>query len=281
MGTRRRGLGSLIPGAEYEEAIGGVHTVSIDLIEANAYQPRQHQDEERLAELVDSIRVHGMLQPVVVRRIDGGYQVIAGARRLEAARRAGLSQVPVVVRKCSDAESVELALVENLQREDLNPIESAQAYRRLIEEFELSQEEVARRIGRSRATVSNSLRLLNLPSVIQQSLMGGRISEGHARALLMVEDPERAHELWQRIEAEGLSVREAEALARTHGRPTVTRERRVRSLADPNVKALEDSLKDALGTRVQVRPRGSGGTIEIEYYSEDDLDRIVTRIVRP
>jgi ParB family chromosome partitioning protein len=255
--------------------------VRIALIAGADYQPRQQRDDERLEELADSIRTHGLLQPVVVRQTDGGYQLIAGGRRLEAARRAGLMEVPVVLRECSDGESLELALVENLQREDLNPIESAQAYRRLIDEFELSQEEVARRVGRSRSAVSNSLRLLNLPSVIQQSLMADRISEGHARALLMAEDAERALELWQRIEKEGLSVREAEALARTHGRPKVTRESRVRSLDDPNVRALESTLQDALGTRVQVRPKATGGTIEIEYYSEDDLDRIVTRIVRP
>jgi ParB family chromosome partitioning protein len=279
--AKRRGLGSLIPGAEYERRAGDAQTVAVDLISGAAHQPRQQRDEDRLAELTESIRTHGLLQPVVVRQTDGGYQLIAGGRRLEAARRAGLTEVPVVLRECSDAETLELALVENLQREDLNAIESAQAYRQLIDQFHLSQEEVAQRVGRSRSAVSNSLRLLNLPSIIQQSLMADRISEGHARALLMVEDMEHALELWQRIEREGLSVREAEALARTHGRPRVTRESRVRSLDDPNVRALESTLQDALGTRVQVRPKGSGGMIEIEYYSEDDLDRIVTRIVRP
>jgi ParB family chromosome partitioning protein len=196
--AKRRGLGSLIPGAEYDEAGVDTRAVPIDLIAASAYQPRQQRDEERLAELVDSVRTHGLLQPVVVREVDGGYQLVAGGRRLEAARRAGLSEVPAVLRECTDAESLELALVENLQREDLNPLDSAQAYRRLIDDFHLSQDDVARRVGRSRSAVSNSLRLLNLPSVIQQSLMAGRISEGHGRALLMVDDIERALDLWRR-----------------------------------------------------------------------------------
>jgi ParB family chromosome partitioning protein len=262
--------------------IGGEATpVAINSIRASVYQPRQQRDDERLAELTDSIRIHGLLQPVVLRRGDGDYELIAGGRRLEAARRAGLTEVPAVIRDCTDAESLQLALVENLQREDLNPMESARAYRRLMDEFELSQEEIAQRVGRSRSAVANTVRLLNLPSVIQQSLMASRISEGHARALLMVGDAERALELWQRIEKEGLSVREAEALARTHSGPAVTRESRVRSLDDPNVRALEDALKEALGTRVHLRAKGRGGSIEIEYYSEDDLDRIVTRIVRP
>ena len=214
----------------------------------------------------------------MVRPVDGGYQLVAGERRLEAARRAGLAEVPVVVRECTEREQLALALVENLQREDLNPIESALAYRQLMEEFKLTQEEVAEQVGRSRPAVANSLRLLNLPSIIQQSMLEGKLSEGHGRALLSVEDEDRLLEIWRRIEQKGLSVRETEALV---GRPVknVSRETISQKQLDPNVTDLQMQLEMVLGTKVRVRPRSHGGTLEIEYYNDDDLSRIWELII--
>lgn len=231
--------------------------------------------------LVESIRLHGVIQPVVVRAKDEGYELVAGGRRLEAAKRAGLTELPVVMRECSSREVMEIALVENLQRSDLNPIEAAHAYQRLMAEFGLSQEQVAEQVGKSRPAITNTLRLLNLPAPIQESIMAGRISEGHGRALLSIDSKTRMLEVWQRVEQEGLSVRGTENVAKIHG-PAVSREtKRTQIISDPHLRDLEDQLKNALGTRVTIKPRGAGGTIEIEYYSQEDLDRVFTRIAMP
>ena len=216
---------------------------------------------------------------MVVRPLDGGYQLIAGERRLEAARLAGLAEVPVFVRDCSDREQLELALVENLQREDLNPIESALAYKRLMEEFELSQEQVAEQVGKSRPAVANTMRLLNLPSIIQQSLMEGKISEGHGRALLGIESDERLLELWRQVQEHNLSVRETEALVARLSSAPVSRETKRARILDPNLVDLLARLELALGTRVRLRPRARGGTVEIQYYSEEDLTRICDHLL--
>jgi ParB family chromosome partitioning protein len=278
-----RGLSSLIPNT----ATGtGVETVDIDLIVPNPQQPRLRFDPAALGELADSIREHGVLQPVVVTQVrsDLGpttYQLIAGERRLQAARMAGLERMPVVIREAADGVLLELALVENLQREDLNPLEEATAFRRLADEFFLTQEQIAKRVGRSRAAVANTLRLLSLPEEIRASLASGQISEGHARALLGIDDARIRMDAWRRIISDDLSVREAEEIAkalRAVSGAAPRKTSRVVRKTDPHVRALEDDLRHALGAPVAVSKSGKGGRIVIRFHSEDELDGIVKRI---
>jgi len=281
--TKRRGLGSLIPGIEegWPQSGEGTRQARVDEISPNPYQPRREHNPEKLAELAQSVREHGIVQPLVVRAGDDGYQLIAGERRLLAAQRAGLQQVPVVVRECSDRQMLELSLIENLQREDINCIEAAWAYRRLMDEFEMTQEQVSAVLGKSRSAVANTLRLLTLPPQVQDSIKAGRISEGHGRALLALEDDEAMIALCQRIEREGLSVRQTEAMvAPKPAVETVSRETPSTEHAlDANMRFLQDRMRDALATKVTLRPRGEAGTIEIEYYSYEDLDRISADIL--
>jgi len=225
-----------------------------------------------MAGLVDSIRRHGVLQPIVVRPSSGGFEVVAGERRWRAAEAAGLSTIPAVVRSLTDQEALELALVENLQREDLNPMERARAYRRLISDFGLKQEEVAERVGKSQPSIANSLRLLNLPPQIQASLEAGRITEGHARALLGAGSEAAMLKLWERVERRGLSVRETEQLARA----AISREIRPRPQArDPQLRLVEQDLSRRYGTRVSVDGTRSRGRLTFDYYSEEDLQRLL------
>jgi len=281
--TKRRGLGSLIPGIDqsWPERAEGVRHVRVDEISPNPHQPRRQHDPEKLAELAESMREHGVVQPLVVRSVDGGYELIAGERRLIAARQAGLREVPVVVRECGDREILELALIENLQREDINCIEAGRAYRRLIEEFGLTQEQVSATLGKSRPSVANTLRLLALPERVQESLLAGRITEGHGRALLSLGDEQAIVALCQRVEREGLSVRQTEAMTRPKPAPeAVSRETTQREhKVDANIRFLQDRLRQALGTKVAIRPRGESGAIKIEYYSQEDLDRISALIL--
>lgn len=271
-----RGLAALLPGAEGP----GVPTLEIPLaeLESNPLQPRRHFDQAALEELAGTIRTHGLLTPVVVRRTAHGYQIVAGERRVRAARLAGLTRVPAIVREASNAQALEMALVENLQREDLNPLEAAEAYQRLVEEFALTQEEVAQRVGRDRSSVTNALRLLKLPRKIREDLAGGTLSEGHARALLGLErqaDQLKARDL---IVNKGLSVRAAEALVRRlkRGDRKVT----LRPVAgNANLQALEDQLRQALGTKVRIAKSGPAGTIEISFFSDEDLTRLVEHLV--
>jgi ParB family chromosome partitioning protein len=260
----------------------GVQQVRVDGISANPYQPRRQYDPEKMAELADSMRTHGVVQPLVVRSRGGGYELIAGERRLVAARQAGLQQVPVVVRECSDREMLELALIENLQREDINCIEAGLAYRRLMDEFDVTQEQVSEALGKSRSAVANTLRLLTLPEEVQTSLLAGKISEGHGRALLALEDRESMVMLCRRIERLGLSVRQTEMLTKT--KPGVkdapSRAPAAEPADDANMRLLQDRMRQALGTKVTIRPRGESGAIEIEYYGQEDLDRISAYILR-
>jgi len=269
---KRKGLGALIPNVAWRGREEPVRELAVAAIQPNPYQPRQQEDGAQMEELMASIREHGIVQPLVVCRRGDSYQLVAGQRRLAAARLVGLLSVPVVVRACSDREVLELALVENLQREDLNPLEAAQAYQRLLSEFGLSQEQVAQRVGKSRSAVANTLRLLQLPAPMQDSLRAGRLSEGHGRALLAVADAQRQRQLWQWIEQRSLSVRQAEALSQAAPARPARRSRRL----DPNLEHLESRLRRALGTKVTLRPRarGQGGSIEIAYYSADDLERL-------
>jgi ParB family chromosome partitioning protein len=229
-------------------------------------------DAQELSGLVESIRRHGVLQPIVVRPSVGGYEVVAGERRWRAAEAAGLSSIPAIVRSLTDQEALELALVENLQREDLNPIERARAYRRLMQEFGLTQEQIADRMGKSQPSVANALRLLHLPLQVQASLEAGRISEGHARALLSVGTESILLRLWERVERRGLSVRETEALARR----SISREIQGRSGGkDPQLRSVEQDLSRRFGTKVVVDGTRRRGRLAFDYYSEEDLQRLL------
>lgn len=267
-----RGLAALIPTAEPGDE--PVREVPVGQIRPNGFQPRRVFDEEKLAELAESVRAHGILQPVVVRAVIGGFELVAGERRWRAAQMAGLDRVPVVVRELSDAEMMELALIENLQREDLNPLEEAAAYQRLLDEFGLTQEELARRVGKSRSHIANTIRLLNLPSEVQESVSRGTISMGHARALLGLEDQALEVEVCRRVSEKGLSVRETENLVRSLLTKKKAGQRKKEERLDPWLNEVANSLKRALATQVRIRPGKRGGKIEIEYYSAEDLERL-------
>lgn len=266
-----RGLRALIP--EADEAGAQVREIALDRIEANPYQPRQQMDREALEELAESIRAEGVLQPVVVRPVGGGYQLIVGERRWRAAQLAGLTSIPALVRSLDDRQAAALALIENLQREDLNPIEEALGFRRLMKEFGWTQEDVAARVGRKRSSVANSLRLLQLARELQEMIARGDLSAGHGKALLAVEDRMEQLRLAEQAVREGWSVRRLEeAVAR--GRRPEKKRPRVRPL-EPEAAALQASLAERLGTRVTVRSRGKRGRIEIEFFGLEDLERIV------
>lgn len=252
--------------------------VAITKVEPNRKQPRKYFDEDALQELADSIKQFGLLQPILVQDRKDYYEIIAGERRWRAARLAGLKEVPVIIKNYTDQEIVEIALIENIQREDLNPIEEAQAYKRLLEEFNLKQDEVAERVSKSRAAVTNSIRLLKLNDKVQQMVIDDMISTGHARALLAVEDEEEQYALAQKIFDEKLSVREIEKLVKNLHKPA-----KAKKLDDKALQAIyldiEDRLKQRLSTKVAVTSKGEGaGKIEIEFYSHEDLDRILEMI---
>lgn len=279
-GALGRGLAALLPDAAAGATTPGLMQVPTDQIRTNPYQPRQTFDPESLAELAASVAQHGVVQPITVRPApDGaGYQIVAGERRWRAAVAAGLPTVPAVVRPCTERELLEVALIENLQREDIGPIEAAQAYRRCLEEFGLTQEQLAETIGKSRAAVANALRLLKLAPSVQDAIAAGRLSEGHGRALLMLADEARQELLARRIERDGLTVRDAEALARElQGRPVRRAPERADDPPDddPDLAAFRARLERRLGTRCAIRPRrDGGGTVLIEYFTAEDLERI-------
>lgn len=267
----------------------------LDAIEPNPFQPRTVFNEIALQELAASIQQHGVLQPIIVRALGPNYQLVSGERRLQASRRANVSTIPAVIQSYDDRTVLEIAIVENVQREDISPLEAARAYKRLIEEFGLTQEQVAMRVGKSRPAVSNTLRLLKLPKIIQQSLACGDISEGHARSLLSIQDPEWQMRAWEKIVQENLSVREAERLAYGYepdNRQGEKRERRdvSRGTPDPSahnespppeIEALENRLRTMLGTRVRIRGTLDGGTVTIEYFDAQDLQRIAELLGLP
>ena len=276
-----KGLGALIPGAEKEVRSAEGTDVEVARITANPYQPRGRFDDEKFQELVNSVRVHGVLQPVVVRtKGEGEFELVAGERRLRAAKAAGLTRIPAVVRELTNEQSLEVALVENIQREDINALDAAIAYRRLSEEFGLSQEDLAFTVGKSRSAIANTMRLLTLPDSVKEEVRSGRISEGHARAILSVEGASLQIELCKRIIGGVLSVREAEVLAREWSRGSgapaenVSRETKA-AKEDPNLLAAESHLRGVLGTKVKIVKGKDRGRIEIEFYSEDDLERLL------
>jgi ParB family chromosome partitioning protein len=275
-----KGLGALIPEFEKEES-RTLLFCGIEEIVPNRSQPRKHFDESKLKELAESIKEKGILEPLIVRRVDGGYELIVGERRWRAAQKAGLKEVPVLVKEIEGREALEFSLIENLQREDLNPIEEAEAFKRLIEEFNLSQGELATRIGKDRTTIANVLRLLKLPSEIRNHLLQNRITSGHARAILSLETKEKQKELCALIIQKGLSVREAEALAKRWSekpKRVVTPTKRGSDL-ESQLSSLQDSLRRHLGTKVHITQKGKRGKIEIEYYSFEDLERIIEAIL--
>lgn len=285
-----KGLDSLIPNAVGEakvkkevkeqapEAKGPETIVKITKVEPNREQPRKNFDEDALQELSDSIKQFGLLQPILVQDRKDHYEIIAGERRWRAAKLAGLKEVPVIIRNYTEQEIVEIALIENIQREDLNPIEEAQAYKRLLTEFNLKQDEVAERVSKSRTAVTNSIRLLKLSDDVQQMVIDEMISTGHARALLAIENPEEQYSLAQKIFDEKLSVRDVEKLVKNLNKPA-----KPKKIDDKTLQAIyqdiEEKLKQKLSTKVTVSSKGDGaGKIEIEFYNHEDLDRLLDMI---
>ena len=288
MAVNKRGLGkgldTMIPPVKNEKksekgdlAKGPETLVNITKVEPNREQPRKNFDEDALLELSESIKQYGLLQPILVQDRKDYYEIIAGERRWRAAKLAGLKQVPVIIKNLTDQEIVEISLIENIQRENLNPIEEAQAYKRLLNEFHLKQDEVAERVSKSRTAVTNSMRLLKLSDDVQRMIIDEMITTGHARALLSVEDPAEQYNLAQRIFDEKLSVREVEKIVKNMGKPVKPKKEKV---VDKSMQVIYDDisekLKTQLGTKVNIVPKEDGsGKIEIEFYSHDELDRIL------
>jgi len=277
--SRRRALGkgleALIPTTA--EEVPGLREIPVESIVPNPHQPRQALDPVALQELADSIREHGLIQPLIVTRRERDYQLIAGERRWRAAKLAGLSQVPALVKEVTSQQMIELALVENIQRADLNSLEEASAYQQLIEEFGLTQAQVAQRVGKSRAAIANSVRLLRLPREIKESLAAGQISEGHARALLGLPGAEAQVRAWRQVIQRGLNVRQTEELVRRWTAPPS--EAPTDAKPSPEVDALERAFSEALGTRVRlVRGKGSGRLV-IYFYSEEELEALYELMV--
>ena len=266
-----KGLDALIP---KEEKLEGYTVASINEVKPNASQPRKEFDEETISELANSIKEKGILQPLVVRTIENGYEIIAGERRWRAAQRAGVTRVPVIIKEASDREMLELALIENLQREDLNPIEAAVAYQQLIDEFELTHEDISQQIGKDRSTITNQLRLLKLPDEAKAALIAGDITAGHARAILSIESPAEAREALKAIQKQRLSVRNTEQLIKNISKRK--KKERTTEPEDIYLKQILDELKNALSTQVRIVDKQGKGKIEIDYYSSDELERLTS-----
>ena len=259
-----------------QETSNGERMMKISMIEPNREQPRKKFDEDALQELSESIKQYGILQPLLVSDKKDYYEIVAGERRWRAAKMAGLKEVPVVVKEFSTQEIVEISLIENIQREDLNPVEEAMAYKRLIDEFHLKQDEIAERVSKSRTAVTNSMRLLKLDSRVQQMMVDEMISAGHARAILAISDPEQQYNAAMKVFDEKLSVRETEKLVKSILTPTKKKPVASNPTEDAIYESLEEKMKGITGTRVFIhRKKNNKGKIEIEYYSRDDLDRII------
>ncbi|MFU8818738.1 MAG: ParB/RepB/Spo0J family partition protein [Desulfurivibrio sp.] len=284
-----KGLGALLPSRDEEEA-RSYFICAIDLIAPNPNQPRKQVDDEALEQLAESIREQGVLLPLVVRRLDGEderYEIIAGERRWRAAGRAGLSRVPVLVKDVSPRDQLELALVENIQRQDLNPLEEAEAYLRLVQEYGLTQEDVAKRVGKDRSTVANALRINQLPAFAKDDLAQGRLTMGHARVLLALDSEEMMREVRDKVVEQGMSVRQTEELVRRKKSQRVTSQRgqagarkKGNAIPDSYCRSITADLVRHFDTRVRVVQNGERGKLEIEYFSPDDLERVISLIVR-
>jgi ParB family chromosome partitioning protein len=282
--TLGRGLGSLIPSRSAEAGLvqqnvsagERIQQLETGKIQPNSHQPRRHFDNEAQDDLIKSIKIHGIIQPLIVVEARGQYQLVAGERRLRAAKALGLKTVPAVVRSVTNQQKLELAVVENVQRQNLNPLEKAHAYKQLIEEFSLTQEEVSKKVGQSRASVTNILRLLQLPDEIQKALGEGKISEGHAKVLLGISSEEERLRIFKEILKNNLSVRSTEGQAQ---RVTVKKHSRVLR-KDANLRDQEEKLQDALGTKVEIKKSGQQGTVLVHFYSGEELQEIIRKIIK-
>ena len=284
-----KGLNALIPPTEEKKAPERVNSslvsetdketmVNITKVEPNRTQPRKNFDEDALQELSDSIKQFGIIQPLIVQDRKDHYEIIAGERRWRAAKKAGLKEVPVIIKNYTDQEIVEISIIENIQREDLNPIEEALAYKRLLEEFNLKQDQVAERVSKSRTAVTNSMRLLKLSDKVQQMIIDEMISTGHARAILSIEDPEEQYNIAQKIFDEKLSVREVEKLMKNMGKPAKGKKSKDSKL-EVIYQDIEEKLKQKLGAKVVINSKGNGaGKMEIEFYTHDDLEKLVSML---
>lgn len=288
-----KGLDALIPSSlgtdnsskskqQKSEKQEGETIVNITKVEPNREQPRKNFDEDALEELAESIKQFGLLQPILVQDRNTYYEIIAGERRWRAAKKAGLKEVPVIIKNLTDQEIVEISLIENIQREDLNPIEEAQAYKRLLTEFNLKQDEVADRVSKSRTAVTNSMRLLKLCDEVQQMIINDMISTGHARALITIEDPEQQYTIAQKVFDEKLSVREVEKLVKDLNKPAkVKKAVETDKSLEIVYQDMEEKLKQKLSTKVAISPKGNGaGKIEIDFYSHEDLDKLFDLLSR-
>jgi len=276
-----RGLDALIPVTESVHGDeSGFFECEIDQIRPNPYQPRSHFSDLELGELARSIEEQGILQPLLVRSADTGYELIAGERRLRAAKIAGLQKVPAVLKDVSDTDSLEISIIENIQREDLNPLEEAEAYQHLITEFKLTQEQAAARVGKSRSAVANFLRLRQLSQPIKTSIQDGTLTMGHARALLGVENTAQQNAAWREIVSKDLSVRQTESLIKKLKQIKKGAKEETPSSEDRYFSDLADELSRQFGTRIQIKRRGKKGRVEIEFYSDEDLDRLISRLNR-
>jgi len=274
-----KGIEALIPsfenGTSESEDTNGSVDLLIDEIVPNRLQPRKHFNDEQLEELENSIREHGVIQPIIVQKGQNSYELIVGERRWRASKKVGLKKIPAVVRTATDTESLELALIENLNRQDLNPIEEADGYARLAKDFRLTQEKISQRMGKSRESVANAMRLLKLPRQVKEDMIGGRLTMGHGRALLSLKNEKDIETLRRKIVSQSLNVRETEAQV-NHTHREIEGKVRKKPKKDIFIKKLETELERKLGTKVEIAPSKKGGKVLIKYYSDDDLERIST-----
>ena len=272
-----RGLSALIPDLPAAIPPGSERSLDVDIdrLKPNRFQPRTQMDEGRIEDLARSIRSNGIIQPIIVRPADDGYEIVAGERRWRASQRAGLLKVPVIVRDIPDERLLAAALIENIQREDLNPIEEAHAYRRLADEFQLTQDQIADAVGKDRSSVANYVRLLKLPREVRENVGSGALSMGHARAILGMPDEAAQLRLSREVVVKGLSVRETEALVKKHAEPP---SRKPEQQKDVHTRAAEDRLRFSLGTRVRIARKGKGGKIEIDFANENELQRLFEQL---
>ncbi|MBT4127315.1 MAG: ParB/RepB/Spo0J family partition protein [Nitrospina sp.] len=262
------------PGVSGKQGVTQTRELLIDEISPNRFQPRKYFDDDKLEELVTSIRENGILQPVVVQKSETGYELVAGERRWRASKKAGLKKIPAMIREVSDTKALELAIIENIHRQDLNPIEEAEAYKRLAEEFSLTQEMIAEKVGKSRAAIANILRLLNLSRNIQENLISGKLSMGHARALLGLDNTGQMQAMCQEILKQGLTVRQTESKVNRLKKPEILKLASSMKKKNIFIRDLEKELERKLGTKVEVSPKKTGGKLVVSYYSDDDLERI-------
>jgi len=272
-----RGLSALFPDTVIAETDKGFFYCPVESISPNPHQPRQNFSDSELTQLADSIKEKGVIQPILVSRIKDGFQLIAGERRWRAAQKAGLDKIPVLIRDVSPAETLELALIENIQRKDLNPIEESSAYQELVEKFHLTQEALSKRVGKDRSTIANFLRLLKLPAIIQQDLIDGRLTTGHARVLVAMESLSVQMEIRDRIIKKSLSVRQTEDLVKKI--VTLKKPKSPKTEIDHYIDSLSKDLQKSLGTKVIIRRKGKKGKIIIDFYSDEDLSRLIDHLL--